>query len=428
MPVVVGVRFHAAGKISLFDARDFELFMGDTVVVNTPGGLALGQVALEPYRISCCREELLAVVRKADERDLMVAAQLRQKEQAAFERCQELIRECRSPMQLSYVEYLLSGNKAVFYFTADNRVDFRDLVRTLAKDLHVKVEMRQIGVRDEAKLLGGIGMCGRPLCCATFLSDFNQVSIKMAKDQNLSLNPEKVSGQCGRLLCCIEYEHCNYRNMLKGLPKLGKRCVSPHGEARVLDINIFLKTLQVITLDQGREIRVYDIERYRQWMADEQSMSPDEVLYIPQEKVAPNEAAINGVASFEEEQEKRLGDRMADFRKDDDKDEHDGKGRSRSGRRRNRRPREDRPQEGAPLSEHPQTGPRPDAPEHSRRPERPRDAERPPRPERPAADGAPGPEGNQAAAPGGEHRSGSHRSRHRHRPPRNRDGGDQNKG
>lgn len=222
MPTVVGVRFKQAGKVYYFDPAGFELAVNDKVVVETTRGLELGEVSIASKTVD--ETEVVAplkpVLRIATDSDLAQAEANKKKERSAFDLCIEKIRAHGLEMSLVDVEYTFDGSKIVFYFTADGRIDFRELVRDLAAALRTRIEMRQIGVRDEAKLLGGLGPCGRILCCTSFLGDFSPVSIRMAKDQNLSLNPTKISGLCGRLMCCLTYEADVYAEAKKD-PSLG---------------------------------------------------------------------------------------------------------------------------------------------------------------------------------------------------------------
>ncbi len=218
MPRVVGVRFKKAGKVYHFDPGDIELHMGDFCVVETSRGTEYGEVAAPVREVS---EEsvvtpLKSVVRKATPEDTLLVERNKEREQEAFALAQEKISAHKLDMKLVEVEYSFEGTKITFFFTADGRIDFRDLVKDLAAVFRTRIELRQIGVRDEAKMLGGLGPCGRMLCCSTFLGDFAPVSIKMAKEQNLSLNPAKISGICGRLMCCLRYE-CNLPEVLQAL-------------------------------------------------------------------------------------------------------------------------------------------------------------------------------------------------------------------
>ena len=235
MKRIIGVRFKRLGKIYFFDPKWLEVKKGDQVVVETSQGEEIAEVAV-PNRI--VEEEKLTtslkkVLRLASPRDLKHAEECRQKEKEAFELCSKKIKEHKLNMTLTDVEYKFDNSKILFYFTADGRIDFRDLVRDLASVYKTRIELRQIGVRDEVKRIGGNGVCGRELCCCSFLSDFETVSIKMAKEQNISLNPSKISGNCGRLMCCLKYEQNVYEEKLQRLPNVGAIVKTPDGKGEV---------------------------------------------------------------------------------------------------------------------------------------------------------------------------------------------------
>jgi cell fate regulator YaaT (PSP1 superfamily) len=259
MGKVVGVRFQRGCKVYDFDAGHFVLNRGDMVIVETEQGLALGQVARPPQAVAADPDAkggqaLKSVYRMATDDDLAQLKENAELEKEAHRRCLECIADRKLAMNLVKVECLFDRSKIIFYFTADGRLDFRELVRDLVARLRTRVEMRQIGVRHEAKLLGGLGSCGRELCCATFLKDFEPVSVKMAKEQNLSLNPTKISGLCGRLMCCLTYEFQVYKELKKGLPKMGKRLKLEDGlEVKVVRQNVLERLVTVYTND-GREI------------------------------------------------------------------------------------------------------------------------------------------------------------------------------
>lgn len=237
---IVSVSFHAAGKIFDFDSNQHTLLPGDPVIVETERGRALGTVVAAPREIPAeqAPAKLKSIVRPASSADLDMAAGNARREQEALHYCQQRARQRRMEMKLVRAEYLFDGSKIIFYFTADGRVDFRELVRDLAQHFRTRIEMRQIGVRDEAKLVGGLGICGRELCCCSHLRDFAPVSVKMAKAQGLALNPSKISGQCGRLLCCLAYEYENYHSLKKNLPKCGKKLQIQEGTAEVVALDI----------------------------------------------------------------------------------------------------------------------------------------------------------------------------------------------
>ncbi|PIC78723.1 stage 0 sporulation protein [Sporosarcina sp. P18a] len=244
---VVGVRFKKAGKLYYFDPLDMPIEIGDYVIVETARGVEYGKVASRSNEID--DEDVVLplkkIIRLADEGDRERVKENEQEANEAFDVCVEKITEHQLDMRLVDVEYTFDRNKIVFYFTAEGRVDFRNLVKDLAAIFRTRIELRQIGVRDEAKMLGGIGPCGRMLCCSTFLGDFEPVSIKMAKDQNLSLNPSKISGLCGRLMCCLKYENDAYEEAKALMPDLGKQVVTQDGVGKVVGLNLLERVLQV---------------------------------------------------------------------------------------------------------------------------------------------------------------------------------------
>lgn len=236
MTEVIGVRFKGAGKVYYFDPAGIELKVDDPVVVQTTRGIELGRVATLPKQVpvSEMTQPLKPVLRKAEAEDLEQAEENRAKEQAALERCTQLAAKHRLPLKLLSAEYGLDGSRLTFFFSSEGRVDFRELVRELAAIFKTRVELRQLGPRDKAKLCGGFGRCGRPLCCASHLTEFDPVSIRMAKMQDLPLNPMKISGMCGRLLCCLAYENEQYREMKERLPQIGQQVITPSGPASVI--------------------------------------------------------------------------------------------------------------------------------------------------------------------------------------------------
>ncbi|TRZ95906.1 MAG: stage 0 sporulation family protein [Dehalococcoidia bacterium] len=252
MSEIVGVRFHQAGKVYYFDAADNEVEVGDYVVVETSRGQELGKVVISPKQVlfSDITEPLKPVVRKAQAEDVEHAQQQQERSREALAKCQELIGKFNLPMKSISAQYNLDGNHLTVFFSAEKRVDFRELVRELSHSLKTRVELRQVGVRDETKLIGGLGKCGFSLCCTTFLCDFAPVSIKMAKEQGIALNPMKTSGICGRLLCCLGYEYDQYRAMKEKLPGLGQEVSTPLGSAKVVGNNP-LKEMVLIELETG---------------------------------------------------------------------------------------------------------------------------------------------------------------------------------
>lgn len=253
MSLVVGIRFRERGKIYYFDPGDIEVKKDDRVLVETVRGIELGTVVLGPKDVP--EEKLVLplkkVIRSATPEDLVVQEENRKKAQDAMETARQKIADHGLEMRLVDAEYTFDGSRVVFYFTADGRVDFRELVKDLASTLRTRVELRQIGVRDQAKLTGGIGPCGRPLCCATFMNDFLPVSIRMAKEQNLSLNPTKISGTCGRLLCCLRFECEHYEDAKSTLPSVGAIVLTPEGEGKVVAQNA-LKCSLSVELEDGK--------------------------------------------------------------------------------------------------------------------------------------------------------------------------------
>ncbi|HMK34417.1 MAG TPA: stage 0 sporulation family protein [Desulfomonilaceae bacterium] len=250
---IAGVRFGYACKIYHFDSSDMELAVGDWVIVKTEKGMGLGQIAVAPFKRELDAsqlEGLRKVVRKAGKTEFDQKERCTQREAEAYAYCMERIEALDLPMKLVSVECFFDGSKYVFYFTAEGRVDFRELVKQLVARFPVRIEMRQIGVRHEAKMTGGLACCGQELCCSRYLVDFRPVSVKMAKNQNLSLNPTKISGVCGRLMCCLGYEHEIYEEFKKGLPRVGKTVNTPKGEGIVLKHNPLAETVFVRLQDE----------------------------------------------------------------------------------------------------------------------------------------------------------------------------------
>ncbi|QTN01239.1 stage 0 sporulation protein [Sediminibacillus dalangtanensis] len=256
MVEVIGVRFKKAGKIYYFDPAGNIISKDDYVIVETVRGIEFGKVVISNKRVD---EEdvvlpLKKVIRLATEKDKLSVVENQESSHEAHRICEQKIREHNLDMNLVEVEYTFDRNKVIFYFTADGRVDFRNLVKDLASVFKTRIELRQIGVRDEAKLLGGVGPCGRMLCCSTFLGDFEPVSIKMAKDQNLSLNPAKISGLCGRLMCCLKYENDEYETAKKILPDLGEKITTGYGAGKVVGLNILERLVQIEIPEKERVI------------------------------------------------------------------------------------------------------------------------------------------------------------------------------
>jgi len=253
---VIGVRFKKAGKIYYFDPGEEDILLNSYVIVETVRGVEFGKVVIQNKKVD---EEdvvlpLKKVIRVADEKDKLTVLENQEEAKKAFDICTTKIKEHQLDMNLVEVEYTFDRNKIIFYFTSDGRVDFRELVKDLAAMFKTRIELRQIGVRDEAKMLGGIGPCGRMLCCSTFLGDFEPVSIKMAKDQSLSLNPAKISGLCGRLMCCLKYENDEYESAKRELPDIGEAMNTPYGKGKVVGLNILEKLIQIEIPEKERVI------------------------------------------------------------------------------------------------------------------------------------------------------------------------------
>ncbi len=269
---VIGVRFKEAGKIYYFDPNQFDITIDDHVIVETIRGVEFGKVVIvnKLVDIDDVVLPLKKVMRIANQTDKDNVAENERLATKALRVCATKIDDHRLEMNLVDVEYTFDRNKVIFYFTAEGRIDFRDLVKDLAAQFKTRIELRQIGVRDEAKLLGGIGPCGRMLCCSTFLGDFDPVSIKMAKDQSLSLNPAKISGLCGRLMCCLKYENDNYEDAKKQLPDLGEEIVIAEGSGKVVGLNL---------LEALIEIKIYEDETIIEYTLDE--LIDENIISVP---------------------------------------------------------------------------------------------------------------------------------------------------
>ena len=283
MKKVIGVRFRTAGKIYFFDPKDYEVNRGDHVIVETARGVEYGTVVSAPKEVEDDKvvQPLKPVLRIATERDNEQEQKNKEKEKEAFKICLEKIQARGLEMKLIDAEYTFDNNKVLFYFTADGRIDFRELVKDLAGVFRTRIELRQIGVRDETKIRGGIGICGRPLCCNTHLSDFIPVSIKMAKEQNLSLNPTKISGVCGRLMCCLKHEEETYEELNKKLPYVGDYVTTTDGlKGEVASVNVLRQLVKVI-VENGdeKEIHEYKAEdlRFKKRHRKEKQLTKEEM-------------------------------------------------------------------------------------------------------------------------------------------------------
>lgn len=266
MAEVIGVRFKSTGKVYYFDPGGETLKKGSMAIVETARGVECGEVAMEntEVRDSAIIQPLRKLIRQATPEDLLVVEENHRKEKSAFKACEKRIAARGLEMKLVDVEYTFDNSKILFYFTADGRVDFRELVKDLAGMFRTRIELRQIGVRDEAKMLGGIGICGRPFCCGSFLGGFQPVSIKMAKEQGLSLNPVKISGACGRLMCCLKYEQEAYQDLLKNTPKVNAIVSTPDGKGVVIDQNLLTRKLTVrLDKDPDAAPKVYTVDQVK---------------------------------------------------------------------------------------------------------------------------------------------------------------------
>ena len=288
MVKVIGVRFKTAGKVYYFDPDKFKLKVGDSVIVETARGLEFGTVTMEEAEVS--EEDIVSplkkIIRIANEEDHRKHIENVKKKERAMQLCQEKVDKHGLVMKLIDVEYTFDNSKIIFYFTADGRVDFRELVKDLAGVFKMRIELRQIGVRDEAKMMGGIGSCGRSLCCNSWLADFEPVSIKMAKVQNLSLNPAKISGICGRLMCCLKYENDIYMELRRGMPEPGEKIKTPDGLAKVVETNILENKIRVrLFVDDKPPVKGKKGDKNDEPAAEEQEekLTPDIYTYKKEE-------------------------------------------------------------------------------------------------------------------------------------------------
>ena len=348
MAMVIRVRFKRAAKLYDFDPNGLELHNGMSVVTETARGVELGECMSGVMDVPDERLvlPLKPILRIATEQDLAMHKRNEQAEKEAFDIAIDRIAEHKLEMKLVDVEYAFDRSKIIFYFTANGRVDFRMLVKSLASIFKTRIELRQIGVRDEAKMLGGIGPCGRPICCRTFLSDFTPVSIKMAKEQNLSLNPTKISGLCDRLMCCLKYEQDHYEQTRKRMPRVGREIITPDGSGVINAINVLEETVRVrIAVGDSFELREYKIDDCQRPGQDERKPRPEEDATAEDAQQAAENAEGGAAETAEPNPPKK---------------------------------QEQRP----PRGERPERAPRPERspkPERGPRPER---GERPPRPER----------------------------------------------
>lgn len=356
MTKVIGVRFRTAGKIYFFDPMNFEIKRGDHVIVETARGIEFGTVMAGVKEVEDEKvvQPLKPVLRIANERDIEQEANNKVKEKEAFRICLEKIRKHELEMKLIDAEYTFDNNKVLFYFTADGRIDFRELVKDLASVFKTRIELRQIGVRDETKIVGGIGICGRPLCCHSYLADFIPVSIKMAKEQNLSLNPTKISGVCGRLMCCLKNEEETYVELNRKLPGVGDYVTTADGlKGEVQSVNV-LRQLVKIVVEEGdeKEIKEYPVEqlqfRRRHGKKDKMDLSKEELQELEKlEKEEQEEQQMSEAMEPEEGGQRRENrNRQEDGRHRDNRGGQEGeyrrdKNRQEGDQRRENRNRQD---------------------------------------------------------------------------------------
>lgn len=269
---VIGVRVLNQVKSALYDPGDLKLKVGGTVMVNTQQGLKMGVIASNKIHNFCQDSNFNRVLRIANDNDFYAENRKLQVESKAKTLCSDKIKELKLPMNLSRVVHQPHMNKTIFFFTAEGRVDFRQLIRDLASNLRHRIEMRQVGVRDEAKVIGGYGVCGETLCCSTWLPDFTPVTIKMAKNQGLALNPSKISGVCGRLMCCLQYEHDNYKALIKNLPKVNSQIQTPDGPGQILKNEILEQRVVVLLEDECR--MTYHLDELQKFQKSKISQKP----------------------------------------------------------------------------------------------------------------------------------------------------------
>jgi len=331
MPNVISVRFRNRGKSYFFDPGDLVFQSGDNVIVETSKGLELGDCVEGCHEVAedSVVQPLKSVVRLATSEDLRIAESNRKKEQSAFTLCEERIKAHGLDMKLVDVEYSFEGNKILFFFTSDGRVDFRELVKDLASLFHTRIELRQIGVRDGAKLLGGLGICGRPFCCSTFLDDFQPVSIRMAKTQNLSLNPTKISGTCGRLMCCLKYEQEAYEHLIKTMPKVDAPVDTPKGKGNISEINLLKRTVKVRLADAtDTGLQSYPLDRLGYTLNGEYiEPKPEEVSQVPSD--------LPDLSRFMSDHSDDLGSKLADAMEGRSEEKKNNRNRNRKKNRNN---------------------------------------------------------------------------------------------
>ena len=395
---VIGVRFRDTGKIYTFDPGEYVLSRGMSVIVETSRGVEMGMVMLPNYEVEeeSVVQPLKSVIRIAETADFDLIRENKIKEKEAFKICQQKIREHELEMKLVDVEYTFDGSKVLFYFTADGRIDFRELVKDLASVFRMRIELRQIGVRDETKLLGGIGICGRALCCHSYLSEFIPVSIKMAKEQNLSLNPTKISGVCGRLMCCLKNEEDTYEYLNSQLPRIGEMVtVTAEGEeGQVQSVNVLRQRVRVLIKTENDDVEM------KEYPVEELDFGPDRKPPVAREKVrtllpeggepAENRAggedrSSRGQRRNRENGNRREGENTGKNRVSSGRDRGSRQERAERSERSERADRNERPERGdrADRNERPERGDRADRNERPERGERAARSERGERTERP---------------------------------------------
>lgn len=342
---VVGIRFRNAGKIYYFDPQDFEMEVGSHAIVETARGIEYGTVLIAPREVADDQvvQPLKPVIRVATEEDTKTVERNKEREKSAYKTCLEKIAKHGLEMKLVQAEYTFDNNKLLFYFTADGRIDFRELVKDLASVFRTRIELRQIGVRDETKMLGGIGICGRELCCCSYLSDFVPVSIKMAKEQNLSLNPTKISGVCGRLMCCLKNEEETYEYLNSRLPGVGDSVTTATGQVgEVQSVNVMRQKVKVlIEVDDEKELHEYDVDelkfRPRKKNVKLSAKELEELEGLADEELEEPE----NQPSQKPEREKRDGRRGQDREERENRDQNrEGRSQGRENREQNREVRE----------------------------------------------------------------------------------------
>ena len=390
---VVDIQFRPGQKIYFFDPDGVKFETGDHVIIDTARGAEFGVVAGGNHMISTrdVVAPLRKVLRKANQQDERVNAENRAKEKKAYEVCMQKIEEHQLDMQLVSAECAFDGSKILFYFTADERVDFRELVKNLASVFHTRIELRQIGVRDKAKMVGGLGICGRPFCCASFLDDFQPVSIKMAKTQNLSLNPTKISGTCGRLMCCLKYEQDAYEDLIRTSPKLDSFVDTPEGRGTVVDIDLLRQRVKVRMEDAPETINTFanaDIAILRSGKAKKNDPP------IP-EDLAPISGSGKRAKKKDDEQKPFLDPirfRYSEETVVEDKEEQeltaDAQEQKENKRRRRKPKAQNQPEQDAPKPEkkpeQPKTDKKPEAPKTEKKQDAPKGEKKPeqPKPEK----------------------------------------------